>query len=134
MNHVWARGNVSPSARIGSMARFYGDPLKLTIDEETLVDDFVYLYCCADVVIGKNVHIGANVTIIAYNPVTICDGVTIMPGSKLITRIPYAGRNNGFDKGPITIGSFSVIGAGAYVGPNVILPECTDLAPNGVEQ
>lgn len=104
----------------------------LVMGHNCRIDAFVTI--TGDVTIGDNVHIGTGVSIFGSHGVTIGNGVSLSPGCKLFTgtddpNLPLVTnpqlKERGGKYGPITIGDYSSIGAGAVILPNVtIAREC----------
>jgi acetyltransferase-like isoleucine patch superfamily enzyme len=131
---LWSKVRMGKGVRIGQMARFYGDPSKLTLGDGAVLDDLTFILALSPVYIGAGVEIGPHSTLQAYAPVTINDGARLMAGARIVTRYPLAGAGNKYDQGAIVIGSFAVVGPNAVVLPNAVIAACADVSANGVEQ
>lgn len=110
------------------------NPKEVSIGDGTIIDDFCYISCSAD--IGNNCHIASHVNIsgggghlVVGNYVGIASGCSLntqssdyLTASFELPSIPKENRFGGYGK-CISFGDHVVLGAGTIVLPNVSLPE-----------
>lgn len=114
--------------KIHRLANLVGD--KIEFGKNCRIDAFVTI--TGGVRIGNNVHIGIGVSIFGAHGVTIGDGVSLSPGSKIFTATddpslnlvtnPQLEEKLGYS-GKVDIGDYSSIGSGAVVLPGVCIEE-----------
>ena len=127
--------HVGENVIIGTTVRIR-QPEKVSIGDNTIIDDFTYISCAAD--IGTNCHIASNVSISGGkgkltmgNYSTISNGCSVHCASsdyrKCSLDLPSVsiGEQFGGDIGDITIGDYVTIGAHSCVLPHAVMPEGT---------
>ena len=124
---------VGKNVIIGKTVRIR-QPEKVSIGDNTIIDDFTYISCAAE--IGKNCHIASNVsisggkgTLVMGDYSTISNGCSVHCASSdyrmCSLDLPSVPEEHQFggEVGDISIGDYVTIGAHSCILPFAIIPE-----------
>lgn len=128
-HHLWSRANVGRKVYISDTVRLRGDTRNAHVGANAHLMDYCVLLADAPLYVGAGARVGYGAIIAAHAPVQVCANARVGNNAQLLAGVLGP---DGWETGPITIGTGAVIGPGAVIMPGTTIEAGAHVAPNEV--